>query len=106
MTILSRRGLSLLELTAALVLSAVVVAVALPRLTGAGGATRAAACDRLRGAIDLHAARHRRHTGAWPAADLSDLPAAAFPDGPPVCPVDGRAYTLDPATGETVSHAH
>ena len=100
-----RRGLSLLELIAAVLLLGVVAAVAVPRLGGAGRAVDADSCDRAREAIDLHAALHLRNTGAWPRADLSDLDAA-LPDGLPVCPADGSAYTFDAATGTTVPHSH
>ena len=100
-----RRGMSLMELTLAVLLLGIVAAVAVPRLGGAARAVEMESCDRQREAIDLHAALHRRNTGAWPQADLSDL-AASLPDGLPVCPVDGGAYVFDPATGKTVPHAH
>ena len=101
-----RSGLSLLEIVAAVALLGVVAAVALPRLAGAGRDVRADACDRNLELIDLHAALHRRNTGDWPAADLSDLTTAAFPEGPPVCPVDGAAYTFDRSAGRAVPHGH
>ncbi|WP_171187114.1 type II secretion system protein [Alienimonas chondri] len=100
-----RRGLSLLELIAVVLLLSIVAAVVVPRLGGAGRDVNVQSCDRNREAIDLHAALHLRNTGSWPQANLSDL-AATLPEGLPVCPIDGSAYTFDSATGETVPHAH
>lgn len=100
-----RRGLSLLELTAAVLLLGIVTAVVVPRLAGAGRAVDVKSCDRHVETIDLHAALFRRNTGAWPQADLSDL-AATLPEGLPVCPVDGAAYVFDPGAGTTVPHTH
>ena len=103
-----RRGLFLLELTCGLTLVGVIAAVAVPLLAAPGRAVQAKACEHRRDAIDLQAALWKRNAGAWPAADLSDVAAdpAYFPDGPPVCPVDGTPYVFSPATGRTVPHAH
>ena len=103
-----RPGLSLLELIAAVGLLGIVAAVLVPRLAQSGRAIDAHGCDRNRETIDLRAALFYRNTGDWPAGDLSDLAAdaGAFPNGLPVCPVDGSAYTFDRATGETVAHGH
>ena len=83
----------------------IVAVVAIPRMGGAGRAVHVKSCDRHREAIDLHAALFKRNTGAWPRADLTDL-AATLPEGLPVCPVDGTAYTFDAGPGKTVPHAH
>ncbi|MFH5805322.1 type II secretion system protein [Alienimonas sp. DA493] len=100
-----RGGLSLLELIAALTLLGVLAAVVVPRLGVAARHVDVESCERCRETIDVHAALHRRNVGAWPQADLSDL-AASLPEGLPVCPVDGTAYTFDAATGRTVPHGH
>ncbi|QDT15825.1 prepilin-type N-terminal cleavage/methylation domain-containing protein [Alienimonas californiensis] len=100
-----RRGLSLLELTAALTLLGIVAAVVVPRLGVAARGVDVRSCERCRETLDVHAALHRRNTGAWPQTNLSDL-GASLPEGLPVCPVDGTAYTFDAATGKTVPHAH
>jgi hypothetical protein len=49
----------------------------------------------------------RHNTGAWPAANLSDIGANVtyFPNSVPACPFDGTAYTID-ATGRVVGHSH
>ncbi|MEM9700964.1 MAG: hypothetical protein AAF907_00810 [Planctomycetota bacterium] len=100
-----RAGLSMLELIAVMFVLGAIAAVIVPQLGGTGRAVDVETCDRHREAIDLHASLHLRNTGAWPAADLSDL-ATTLPEGLPVCPVDGSAYTFDSVTGRTVDHAH
>ena len=101
-----RGGLSLLELTACVAIAGVVAAVAVPRLAAPARAVRQDACDRLREAVDLQAARYRRDTGAWPAADLSGFAGdpAYFPAGPPACPHGGTPYAFDAATGRVVPY--
>ena len=103
-----RRGLSMLEVTCGLTLMGVIVAAATPYLAAPGRRVNVKACDHRRDAIDLQAALWKRNAGAWPAADLSDLAADRdyFPEGLPVCPVDGTPYAFDAAAGRTVPHGH
>lgn len=102
-----RRGFSYVEMMAVVAIVGVVAAVIVPRLTGGGVEARKAACAVLRGNIEVQAQLWRRNTGAFPAASLSDVGAdvAYFPDGVPPCPVDGTAFTINPA-GRVVGHNH
>ena len=103
-----RRGVSLLEAIAAVTILGILAAIVVPRLAASGRAAQAERCDGHCDLIDLQAALFRRNTGAWPAADLSDLAAdaALLPDGLPTCPVDGTVYAFDRAAGRCVRHAH
>jgi len=102
-----RHGFSLLELLAVVAVLAVVAAIALPRLTGGGATSTKAACETHQGNIEIQCELWRHNTGAWPAANLSNIGAdvSYFPEGVPVCPVDGTAYTID-STGRAVGHNH
>jgi general secretion pathway protein G len=86
---------------------AIVAAIVLPRLTGGEAASKKAACEGRQGNIEIQCELWRHNTGAWPAANLADITADLnyFPEGAPVCPVDGTTYTID-ATGRVVGHNH
>jgi general secretion pathway protein G len=100
-------GFSLLEMLAVAAVLGIVAMVIVPRLTGGSGASRKAACGTHRGNIEVQAELWRHNTGAWPAANLSDVGANLnyFPSGVPTCPVDGTAFTINSA-GRVVGHNH
>jgi hypothetical protein len=50
-----------------------------------------------------------RNTGAWPSVPLAGsigADAVYFPDGYPICPVDGTTYELDATTHQVTGHDH
>lgn len=101
-------GFSLLELLAIVTILGVLAAVALPRLSSHGDSAKQAACHARRGNLEVQAQRWYRSKGAWPSSNLSDLAADPdyLPEGLPVCPVDGSAYTFDAATQSISGHDH
>lgn len=103
-----RRGLSLLELTAVLLLLAIVAAVIIPRLAENASESRKNACYTYSRDIEVQVELWRRNKNTWPALDLSDIGAdpTYFPDGLPVCPLDGTRYVLDGATHRVTGHDH
>jgi len=66
------------------------------------------ACYVTKGEIEVQAQLWFRTKGYWPADDLADIAADAefFPEGLPVCPVDGAPYVFDPLTGRVTGHGH
>jgi prepilin-type N-terminal cleavage/methylation domain-containing protein len=103
-----RPALSLLELLAALAILAVLAGYIIPRVVSHLDDARRNACHANRGNIELQVQLWRRNTGSFPASSLSDIgsDSAYFPDGLPVCPVDGTAYTIDTTTGSVIGHNH
>jgi hypothetical protein len=85
----------------------VVAAIVLPRVTTGGDNAKIAACDAIRGDIEVQAELWKHNTGSWPASNLADIGADLnyFPSGILACPVDGNAYTID-ASGRVVGHNH
>lgn len=105
---LMRKAMSLLELFVAVTLLGIIAAIIVPRLGSQGRQAKRGACDVNRGNIEVQCQLWYRTKGVWPAANLSDIGANSdyFPEGLPVCPVDGRAYTFNSATQQTVAHGH
>jgi prepilin-type N-terminal cleavage/methylation domain-containing protein len=103
-----RRGVSLLELTMAVMLLAIIAWVALPRIVGNSLDTKKNTCYINVRNLEVQAELWYRNNGTWPAADLSDMgvDSAYVPDGLPSCPVDGTAYTLDGTTHRVTGHDH
>jgi prepilin-type N-terminal cleavage/methylation domain-containing protein len=100
-------GVSLLEMIVVVTLLGVTAALVLVRIPQ-NSAPAKNACYTLKGHIEVQTQLWYRNKGAWPAADLVDIGAdpAYFPEGLPSCPMDGSAYTLDPATHRVAGHTH
>jgi general secretion pathway protein G len=103
-----RGGFSLTELMAVLGILAVLAVLIVPRVIGHRDSSFATSCDANQAEIELQVKLWRRNQGAYPAANLSNIAAdpAYFPDGLPLCPVDGTAYTIDTTSGLVIGHTH
>ncbi len=101
-------GMSLLELLVVVTLLGIVTAVFLPRVFSNNESANVAACHVYKGDIEIQAELWIHNTGSFPAANLATIGADTdyFPDGLPLCPVDGTAYTIDPTTGLVIGHTH
>ena len=100
---------SLLELMAALAILAILAVSIIPRGGAKIATAKKNACYVNKGEIELQVKLWRRNnSGAYPAANLSDIGANTnyFPQGLPVCPVDGTAYTINTTTGLVSGHTH
>ena len=95
-----RRGFSLLELLAVVTILGIIAVVVIPRIAISGTTTKANAHNQNKSEINSAVERFYFDTGTWPANNLSDISTGAtyFPNGLPANPVDGSAYTLNPAT--------
>lgn len=87
---------------------ALLVAIVVPRVIGSDERSKIAACKTHKGNIEVQAELWLHNTGSWPAANLTDIGAdqAYFPQGLPVCPVDGSSYTIEATTGRVSGHTH
>ena len=102
-----RRGMSLLELLASVSILSVLVMVIVPRLGNGGSVAKQTSCEVQCGVIELQAAMWNRAKSGWPNSDLTDIgrDLTYFPEGLPVCPIDGTAYTID-ENGKIKGHNH
>ena len=103
-----QKGFSLLELLAVTVLLGVLATIILVRVTGQSDEAKIAACQVYKGDIEIQSELWIHNTGAWPASNLAIIGAdtAYFPEGLPVCPLDGSAYTINTVTGRVIGHNH
>ena len=96
-----RQGFSLMELLAVVTILGVIAAIIVPRVATSSETAKQRTCTYNCGHIHSAVERYRSATGVWPSADLNELDGNLdyFPDGIPVCPVSGAAYTLN-VTGD------
>jgi type II secretory pathway pseudopilin PulG len=99
---------SLVELMGVLAILGLLAALVLPRVTGSDEQSKRAACKTHKGNIEVQVELWLQNTGSWPATNLANIGADVdyFPQGLPVCPVDGSHYTIDPTTGRVSGHTH
>jgi competence protein ComGC len=97
----------MIELLAVVAILAIIVKLALPRLTGGNAPAKSAACQTIKRDIEVQVELWQHNMGSLPATNLSNIGADLnyFPSGVSACPVDGSAYTID-ATGRVVGHIH
>lgn len=100
-------GLSLLELLAVLAIMGVLAVAIIPRLLNSGHDGKIQACKVNCHTIEIQAMLWKRQMGSLPTTDLSDLSGSEryFPEGLPVCPVDGSDYRIN-IHGRVIGHDH
>lgn len=102
------RGITLLELLAAITILAIIAAIVVPRFGDNAKTAKKRACSVNKGNIEVQTQLWYRTKGSWPATGLSDIGInqTFFPEGLPTCPVDGSAYQLDAVTHRVTGHSH
>src|SRR3954468_747615 len=95
-----RAGFSLMELLAVVTILGIIAAIIVPRVAVSSDTSKQKVSAHNKVTINSTVERWYVEKGTWPAANLSDIGADTnyFPDGIPVNPVDGSAYTLNAVT--------
>lgn len=88
-----RRGLTLIEVMAALIIAATVAAIGVHYLKPAGTTSKQRSCDMTRQLLQNDADRYFESTGRRVSRDLRQLRSPLFSGNPlPRCPISDRAY--------------
>lgn len=95
-----RSGFSLMELLAVVTILGIIAAIIVPRVTVSSDTAKQKVNAHNKATINAAVERWYIETGAWPSSDLSDIGADTdyFPDGIPVNPINGGAYSLNATT--------
>ena len=103
---LLRSGSSLLELLAVTMIIGVIASVVLPRIGKSGSNAKGKICLEYKAQLNVAAEKFFLANGKTPKV-VNQLQADEFYGAEiPVCPVDERAYRLNPTTGSVVGHQH
>jgi type II secretory pathway pseudopilin PulG len=96
-----------LELLAVVTILGIIAIVVIPRLQFSKTTAEINACHQNVAEINAAVERYNFENGSLPAdIDTIGTDTDLFPDGLPVCPVDGSAYTLDATTKRVTGHVH
>lgn len=93
----NRKGFSLLELLAVVVILGIIAAIVVPRVTVSSDTAKQKVNDHTAATLNSAIERYYVDNGSWPA-DLSTLVPDYLPDGVPTNPIDGSAYSIDSKT--------
>ena len=88
-----RPGFSLLEVIAALVLTAIVALIGIRHLSVPGETANQRSCDMTRQTLQGYVDRYRDATGRSPSRDLREIRTTTYAGTSlPTCPVTGQPY--------------
>ena len=103
-TAFSPPGFSLLELLAVISIIAFIASIIVPRVNSSVSTAKEKSCFHNRAQINAAVEVYAVETGGFPATiSVLDTPDR-FPEGIPVCPVSGVAYTLNSTTYRVEGH--
>lgn len=90
-----KTGFSLLEVIAALTLTAIVAAFGIRHMRVPGETANQRSCDMTRQTLQGYADRYRDEVGRLPGRNLREIQTANYAGTTlPTCPVTGRAYQI------------
>ena len=104
-----RKGaFTLVEILAVVVILGILAVIVVPRVLVSSAQSKINACLQNKASINTAVEKWYFDKGTWPLDALTDIAGDPdyFPEGIPVCPVDGTPYALDSTTHRVTGHAH
>lgn len=102
-----RNGLTLLEVVLAMVILTVVTLAVAGFVRQPSERVQSSACNLRVRQLNVHIKQYRSDYQTLPSVDLRELADGRYlGEVLPVCPVDGRGYSLDRRVGAVVDHNH
>jgi prepilin-type N-terminal cleavage/methylation domain-containing protein len=98
-----KKGFTLIEVMAAVIIIGIIAAIALPRFLNVRGDAEANSCKGNLASINVQIERYYLANKSWPT--LGDLGTDYFPDGIPSCP-DTGTYSIDTTTHRAKCSQH
>lgn len=99
-----RRGFSLLELLAVVVILGIIAAIVVPRVSTSSSLAKQRVHEHNIATLNSAVERYFVTEGSWPSA-LSDLGTDYLPDGVPTVPTDNTlSYSIDGTTHRVVAN--
>jgi general secretion pathway protein G len=103
---MSRRGFTVVELLMVMVILGALSFIAVPRITGNAQTAKQRACETNIGILNSQMELYKTLTGSYPASlDILTGNVNYFPDGVPVCPLDGT-YQMNSEHRVTCTHSN
>jgi len=99
------KGFTLVEVILVILIIGILAGIVIPRITYSTAEARIAACNANKASINAQIELYHAEKGAWPTIAVIGADTDYFPEGIPVCPVDGTAYTLG-ANHRVAGHNH
>ena len=102
------RSFTFLELLIVVVILVVLAAVVIPRFTVSAAEAKKTSCASNCAIINEAVERWHLEKGVWPDSNLNDIETdpVYFPNGTPLCPVNGQKYKIDNTTHRVTGHSH
>jgi len=99
---------TLLELLIVVAILGALAAIVAPRFIVSADEAKKNICAQNVATINTQVERWYVEKGRWPKHKLEDIGADPdyFPDGIPLCPVNGQEYTIDKTTHRVTGHDH
>jgi competence protein ComGC len=100
-------AMTLVEVVLVSVLLTVLAMAAVAYVRQPGERVKNNACSLQAARLQALVDQYRLDLNRLPSGDMQELRAPRYIGGPlPVCPLDGRSYSLDARTGQVISHSH
>jgi len=103
------RGYTILELLVVVGILGIIAAVVIPRFFVSADEAKKNSCARTAATINTQVERWFFEKGYWPKDNVEEeigKDLEYFPDGNPICPVDGSKYVLDNTSHRVTGHKH